>query len=261
MDYLASLPPGEAKCRWEAFCRLPVGCVILSTGIIPPDDLLQCGESYHIPVFTTPLESGTLISRLTSHLEELLSPSTSIHGVFLDVYGVGVLILGRSGIGKSECALELVIRGHRLVTDDIVQLKLRAGEVIMGTSPELTRYLIEIRGLGILNIKDLFGVTAVRYRKRVELVVNLIDWCEDSCERLGLDEQGYSILGVNLPLVNIPVGPGRTLAVIVEVAARNQLLKLQGQNTAEQVERKLAQQLALPEKSAGGEKTVAGDTE
>ncbi len=166
-----------------------------------------------------------------------------MHGVLLDIFGVGVLIRGKSGIGKSECAMELIVRGHRLVADDVVNLKLRSSEVIIGSSPSLSRYLIEIRGLGILNVKELFGVTAVRYRKRVELLVNLEHWQEKTYERLGLEEQTTRILDVAIPVVNIPVGPGRNLAIIIEVAARNQLLKLRGYNSATALEQKLNKQI------------------
>jgi HPr kinase/phosphorylase len=243
ISYLKTLSKEEARQRIQSLCRLPISCFIITTNLNPPAELIDCANSRNIPLLKTPALSSVIISRLTSYLEERLAPETTVHGVLMDVFGVGVLIQGKSGVGKSECALELIVRGHRLVSDDVVRLKLRSAEVIIGSSPSLTRYLIEIRGLGILNIKDLFGVTAVRYRKRVELLVNLKPWREETYERLGLEEQTTAVLGVELPVVNIPVGPGRNLAVIIEVAARNQLLKLRGYSSAEVLDRKLIRQI------------------
>jgi HPr kinase/phosphorylase len=243
MAYLDTLPRETARERIIALCCLPISCLIITSDLKAPSELIECANKRKIPLLATPVLSSTLISRITSYLEERLSPETTVHGVLMDVFGVGVLIQGKSGIGKSECALELIVRGHRLVSDDVVRLKLRSAEVIIGSSPNITMCLVEIRGLGVLNIKQLFGITAVRYRKRVELIVNLESWQENTYERLGLEEKKTTILDVELPLVNIPVGPGRNLAVIIEVAARNQLLKLRGYNSAEVIEQKLIRQI------------------
>ncbi|MGH6692966.1 MAG: HPr(Ser) kinase/phosphatase, partial [Gammaproteobacteria bacterium] len=161
-----------------------------------------------------------------------LAPSVTIHGTLIDIYGVGVLILGESGVGKSESALELIIRGHRLVSDDTVTVR-RVGAVLNGTGADVSRYHMELRGLGIINIKDLYGVAAVRERKDVDLVVKLDPWQEDKeYDRLGLDERTYALLGVEVPFVEMPVGPGRNLSILLEVAARHHLLKRKGYHAA-----------------------------
>ncbi len=158
---------------------------------------------------------------------------TTLHGVLLDVYGIGVLLLGESGTGKSECALDLVTRGHRLVADDVVQVARDRERIVIGQGPERIRHHMEIRGLGILSIRDLFGVAAIRYRKRIELVIRLEAWQpEQEYDRLGLEQQTYPILGVDIPMLCIPVSAGRNVAILVEVAARNHLLKLMGVHVA-----------------------------
>jgi HPr kinase/phosphorylase len=158
---------------------------------------------------------------------------TTLHGVLVDVYGIGVLLLGESGTGKSECALDLVTRGHRLVADDVVEVARESDQIVMGRGPTRIRHHMEIRGLGIINIRDLFGVAAIRYRKRIELVVLLEAWrAEDEYDRLGLEEQTYPILGIPIPMLRIPVSAGRNVAILVEVAARNHLLKLMGVHAA-----------------------------
>jgi len=168
----------------------------------------------------------------------------NLHGVLMDVFGVGILILGKSGIGKSECALDLILRGHKLVVDDNVELKKSPPSAIFGCGREPGNYCMEIRGLGIINVEDLFGITAVRQKKKLELVVKLVEWSpEEDYERLGLDEKYYKILGVSLPLIIIPVSPGRNIATLVEVAARNHLLKTRGIYSALEYERR--QRLAI----------------
>ncbi len=158
---------------------------------------------------------------------------TTLHGVLLDVYGIGVLLLGESGTGKSECALDLVTRGHRLVADDVVQVTRDGDRIVIGHGPERIRHHMEVRGLGILSIRDLFGVAAIRYRKRIELVIRLEAWQPDQeYDRLGLEQQTYAILGVDIPMLRIPVSAGRNVAILVEVAARNHLLKLMGVHVA-----------------------------
>lgn len=243
LEYIKTLSLEEARNRIIQLCGLPISCFIITSNFNVPEELIKCADKQGIPLLQTPVLSSILISRITSYLEERLAPETSMHGILMDVFGVGVLIRGKSGIGKSECAMELIVRGHRLVADDVVNLKLRSTEVVIGSSPNLSRYLIEIRGLGILNVKELFGVTAVRYRKRVELLVNLEHWQEKTYERLGLEEQTTRILDVAIPVVDIPVGPGRNLAIIIEVAARNQLLRLKGYNSAVVLDQKLNKQI------------------
>mgnify|MGYP000741521721 CR=1 FL=1 len=166
--------------------------------------------------------------------------------MLVDVFGIGVLVLGKSGIGKSECALDLIMRNHRLVADDVVEIKRKGPDVVFGSGSELIKHHMEIRGLGILNIKDLFGVAAVRERKRIELVVELVEWSdEEEYDRIGIDERAYTILDVDIPMLTVPVRPGRNMTSIIEVAARNQLLKLQGHHSAWEFQERLSQAMSV----------------
>ena len=225
-------------------CACGVTCFVLTKDLEPPAELTNAAEVYSIPVLKTRQVSSATIDGLTRFLEERLAPRISIHGVLLDIYGVGVLLLGDSGVGKSECALDLIVRGHRLVSDDIVEIK-RTGNTLNGSGPELTRYHMEVRGLGIINIKDLFGVAAVRYLKDVDMVVRLDPWQQGKeYERLGLDQRTYEILGVGVPFIEMPVAPGRHLSVLIEVAARNHLLKTKGYDPARELASRLEARLA-----------------
>ncbi len=234
ISYLATLDSEVVSRRLEDLCKAGVSCLVIAKGLEVPDDLITICDTRSVPLFRSTEISSTLIRLVTTYLEEVLAPETSVHGCMLDVHGVGVLLTGKSGIGKSECALGLVERGHRLVADDVVVLKRIVPGVLFGTGSELIRYHMEIRGLGIINIKDLYGVSSIRHRKKVEHVVELIEWEEGlDVERVGLEENTYSILGVEIPFIKIPVQPGRDLTLIVEVAARNHLLKRMGYNAAQ----------------------------
>jgi HPr kinase/phosphorylase len=198
-----------------------------------------------VPLLRSPEITSSLIRRITTYLEDVLAPETSVHGCFIDVYGVGILLIGKSGIGKSECALGLVERGHRLVGDDVIVIRRKVQDAIFGSAADLIKYHMEIRGLGILNIKDLFGVSSIRQNKKIELVIELIQWLDDlNVERLGLDERTYSILGLEIPYLKIPVGPGRDLTMIVEVAARNHLLQRMGFYAAREFDDSLQERLS-----------------
>jgi len=235
--------PAERSRMLSQICRHGVSCFIVTAGLEPPPELLEETERYNVPLLQTERSAAAVIEGLTAYLEERLAPRAVAHGVLMDIYGLGVLILGDSGIGKSECSLELVVRGHRLVSDDIVEIR-RTGQDLVGTGPELTRYHMELRGLGLINVKDLFGVASVRREKFVEYVIKLDPWKPGKrYDRLGLDESGYEILGVTLPYVEMPVGPGRNLSVLIEVAARNHLLKLKGFHPARELARKLGESL------------------
>jgi HPr kinase/phosphorylase len=189
-------------------------------------------EKAGVPLLSTRVGTATAIGKLTALLEDRLAVRQVIHGVLLDILGLGVLMVGESGIGKSECALDLVVRGHRLVADDAVEVRRRAAS-ILGSCPELTRHHMEIRGLGLINLRDLFGVASTRASKRVELVVQLERWDpQREYDRLGLDDVSFDLLGIGLPLIRMPVAPGRNLAILVEVAARNQLLRTRGIHAA-----------------------------
>jgi len=228
----------------EKLCKKNISCIVVTGNLHIPCELLKVVKNYEIPLFKTHFDSAAAIRSITSFLEDKLAPFQLIHGVLVDVYGVGVLIIGRSGIGKSECALELIKRGHRLVADDIANIKLKE-DYIVGTSDELLRFHLEIRGLGVLNIKDIYGINSIRLRKKVESVVNLVDWDnENNCDRTGLDEKQFNILGVNLPLFTVPVSPGRNIAVIIEAASKNLLLKIMDYDTVERFDEKLSKKIA-----------------
>jgi HPr kinase/phosphorylase len=247
MNFLAERPPLERSRILAQLCRQGGSCFILTSGREPPDELLAETERHRVPLLRTDLPTSLTIDALTRYLEDRLAPRVVVHGVLLDIYGLGVLLLGDSGVGKSECALDLVVRGHRLVSDDVVEIK-RRGEVLVGTGPELTRYHMELRGLGIVNVKDLFGVAAVRLTKFVEYVIRLDPWKTGKrYDRLGLDEQSFEVLGLHLPYVEMPVGPGRNLSVLIEVAARNHLLKLKGYHPARALARRLGRRLTPEE--------------
>jgi HPr kinase/phosphorylase len=186
------------------------------------------------------------VAKVTAILEDSFVVRELLHGVLLDILGLGVLIVGESGIGKSECALDLVVRGHRLVADDTVEVRRRAETILIGTCPELTRHHMEIRGLGVINIQDLFGIASTRTSKRIELVVQLERWeSRRDYDRLGLNEERYDILNLPLPLIRMPVAPGRNLAILVEIAARNQLLRARGHHAARKLADRLEHQLQL----------------
>jgi HPr kinase/phosphorylase len=195
-------------------------------------------------VLKTRSATPLVMSRLSDALDVYLAARAVVHGVLMDILGLGVLIIGESGIGKSECALDLIVRGHRLVADDAVELRARADAFLMGTCPELTRHHMEIRGLGLINVQDLFGVASTRPSKRVELVVQLERWDPTrEYDRLGLDEAHYETVGVRVPMLRMPVAPGRNLAILVEVAARNQLLRNGGHDAARRLVDRLDAQL------------------
>ena len=219
-------------------------CVLITMGLDGPVELAAEAERAGVPLLRTALTTPVAIARLTTLLEDQMAPREIRHGALLDILGLGVLVTGESGIGKSECALDLVGRGHRLVADDTVEIRCRGEAILIGTCPELTRHHVEIRGLGLINVTDLFGVSSTRSSKRVELVVHLERWDEArEYDRLGLDVSTLDILGIAVPLVVMPVAPGRNLAMLVEVAARNQLLRLRGRHAARELADRLERRL------------------
>ncbi len=243
ISFLQERAPAERARIVAQLCRQGVTCFVLTTGLVPPPELVEETEQHHVPLLRTDLSSSEIIDRLSVYLEDRLAPRVVIHGVLLDIYGLGVLLLGDSGVGKSECALDLVVRGHRLVSDDVVEIR-RRGTMLIGNGTELTRYHMELRGLGIINVKDLFGVASVRQSKFLEFVIRLDSWkAGKRYDRLGLDEKGFEILGVELPYIEMPVGPGRNLSVLIEVAARNHLLKLKGFHPARELARRLGERI------------------
>ena len=249
-SFFHTLSPSRRHEVLEAICKINISCFILTKNLPPPEDLIQLGNEYNIPIFQSSLPSSIFIRQVSTYMEEKLALETSIHGVLMDIYGRGVLLLGKSSIGKSECALDLIVRGHRLVSDDMVNIKLVPPDVLIGSGPELIRYHMELRGLGIINIKDLFGVASVRYRKKIELAVMMEEWKKEyEYDRLGLEESNIKILGIELPLLKMPVEPGRNMAIIIEVAARNQLLKESGYYSAREFDNKVI--VRLQQKGSG----------
>jgi len=231
--YLESLDAGARASALRLSLTLDFPCVLITGGFSPPPELLTEAGHARLPLLRTPVVTPTAIAKLSSILEDSLAERTMMHAVLMDVLGLGVLIAGESGIGKSECALDLIVRGHRLVADDTVEVRRRQESILIGTCPELTRYHMELRGLGVINIMELFGIASTRSSKRVELVVQLERWVPTrEYERLGIDDVFYEILGLRVPLIRMPVAPGRNIAILVEVAARNQLLRARGHHAA-----------------------------
>jgi HPr kinase/phosphorylase len=251
--YLLSLPAAQ---RAQAVLHLDgvaIPCIVVSSSLQPPAELVTLCDRIELPLFRTPLVSHVLITRVHNFLDEHLSPEVSLHGVLVDVFGVGVLLTGSSGIGKSECALDLVLRGHRLVADDVIQVKRSSGQLV-GMSAPLTKHHMEVRGLGIINVMDLFGAAAVRDRKFLELVVEMVEWKrpDEHFDRLGIDEVHEEILEVAVPKVRLPIRPGRNVASIVEVAARNHLLKLRGHHAALKLKESLERRLQVGAEANAG---------
>jgi HPr kinase/phosphorylase len=244
IQYLQAVTPEARALAVATMLSAHPACLIVTRGLEPPLELVAGCEETDVPLFVSALASPDFIVRVTAWLTDQMAPATSIHGVLLDVLGIGILLLGKSGIGKSETALDLVVRGHRLVADDIVHIRQKAG-FVFGSGSGIIRHHMEIRGLGIINIKDLFGIAAVRETKKLELVVELVEWAEsDEYDRLGLEDRQYRVLDIVVPMVKLPVRPGRNIATIIEVAARNQLLKLQGHNSAKEFQERLNRAIA-----------------
>jgi HPr kinase/phosphorylase len=245
ISYLQTLSEESARQSVDSFMSLDPACIIVTKGLDVPQVLLDSAEGKGVPLLRTPIVSSTAIDAVQKHLELQLAPTASIHAVLMDVLGVGVLLLGKSGIGKSEAALDLIMRGHRLVADDLVEVRRTSGEVLVGWASELIKHHMEVRGLGIINIKDMFGVAAVRDEKKIELVLELTRWdASESHDRLGLDEMVYPILEVPVPLLRIPVSPGRNVSSLIEVAARNRLLQVRGHHSAREFQERLDRALA-----------------
>jgi len=222
--------------------NIPV--LMISKGITPPLDFLEMADKYQTAVFSSRLTTSELTNRLSAYLDMIFAPSITVHGTLVDVYGVGLLYTGKSGIGKSEIALDLIERGHRLVADDVIRITRKAPDLIVGTGSEMLGQLMEIRGIGIIDIEKLFGIRAVRIQKRIEVEVHLTLWSDNlEYERLGIEELTTTVLGVSIPLINIPISPGKNITVISEVIAMNHMLKVYGENSALEFSKRLAERL------------------
>ena len=233
LSYLDSLGGEARSLAARGFFSLGLSCVVLTRQGDVTRSLQQAAEATSTPLFVSGSRSSRTINALHSVLDEKLAPHEQLHGVLVDVFGIGLLLLGKSGIGKSECALELVLRGHRLIADDVVRCDWRPPGMVFGAPADLLRHHIEVRGLGVLNIKDLFGVTSVRERKRIDVVVRLAEWDDkEEYDRLGVEERHHTILATPIRMLTVPVRPGRDMGSILEIAARNELLRRAGKNTA-----------------------------
>ncbi len=250
--YLHSL---SIEARIEAFNRLlkfSLPCIIVTNNNKLVPEVLQIASDHNVPVFRTPLETTKANYFLSDFLDDQFSPQTSIHGSFVDVYGIGLLIIGRSGIGKSEIALDLVERGHRLVSDDVVTVTRKGEGILLGTGTDLVKHFMEIRGLGLIDVQSMFGVRSIRYQKRVEVVVELMEWDPNGdFTRTGLDQNTIPILNVEVPHVKLPIFPGKNVTVITEVIALNYLLKHYGFDVAKEFSKKLEQVISQKSKNKG----------
>lgn len=245
LSFFEMLPKKDKIDRMKKLCSPNTPGIVISRHLEVPEELVQASNEKHVPVLKTNLSTTKFSSRLTNFLESKLAPTTAVHGVLVDVYGIGVMLIGKSGVGKSETALELVKKGHRLVADDCVEIRQESENLLIGSPPPLLEHLLEIRGIGIIDIMTLFGASAVRPYKRVTLVIELEDWDETKAyDRLGLDEEKMRIIDTDLTKLTIPVQPGRNVSVIIEVAAMNYRLKKMGINAAEEFSRRLDNMIA-----------------
>ena len=248
ISYFQSLDSETRQARIRAILDKKIPCIVFSRDNRPPTIILKEAQKAKVPIFISPIPTPRLVNLITLCLEEDFAPSTSEHGSMVDIMGVGVLIRGESGVGKSECALGLVERGYSLVADDITRLRLLEGRELMATSAEVTRTFMEVRGIGIINVAAIFGGRAIRTEKRLDLVVTLEEWDKvEEIERTGLDQQFYEILRLKIPHVRIPIRPGRDLAGLVQVAALDQKMKTMGQFSALEFNEKLMSRLKLKE--------------
>ena len=236
MAYLTKLSAETRRKRLDTLFSKGIPCMILARGHEPYPELLKIAKKKDIPLLRTPLTTSDFMSSLVKHLNVELAPRLSVHGVLVEVNGEGVLILGDSGVGKSETALEIVKRGHRLIADDQVEIRRVSETTLLGRAPEIIRHLIEIRGIGIIDVKELFGVSSVKIQENINFIINLELWDEKKTyDRLGINEETTDLLGISIPSITIPVGPGRNLAIIVEAAAINFRVKKMGYNAAKKL--------------------------
>jgi len=245
VTYLASLDAAARRRALETLLQFELPCVVISKGQEPPAELVELARAKGVAVIRTRLKTAEFYRRLKPFLDDAFAPATTMHASLADVFGVGLLFLGRSGIGKSECVLDLVERGHRLVADDVVQVTRRGNDVLIGRGHELSQHYMEIRGVGLIDIRALFGIRAVRQQKRIEVVVQLEDWeATREYDRTGLDGQTTQVLEITLPLVTVPLNPGKNLTVVCEVVAMNHLLRYSGVDSARSFNDRLLKRLA-----------------
>lgn len=243
--FLENVEEDEKEKIYDMLLSYKIPCIIFCRNLKPDDSLIEKANKANVPVFSTETPTSAFSAEIIRWLNVELAPCISIHGVLVDVYGVGVLIMGESGIGKSEAALELIKRGHRLVSDDVVEIRKVSDETLVGSAPDITRHFIELRGIGIVDVKSMFGVQSVRETQNIDLVITLEDWSrEKEYDRLGLEEEYTEFLGNKVVCHNIPIRPGRNLAIIVESAAVNHRQKQMGYNAAQELYKRVQENLA-----------------
>ncbi len=249
-QYLSRLDSQKRALAIENFINKKPIAIIMSTGLEVYDDFVSCAKDAGVPILRSKEKTSQLMASLIASLNLHLAPRITRHGVLVEVYGEGLLLLGESGVGKSETAIELVKRGHRLIADDAVEIKRASAKALVGSAPEIIRHYVELRGIGIVDVRRLFGMGAVNNTEKIDLVINLEHWIQGKMyDRLGLDEEKVDILGIALPCITIPVKPGRNLAIIIEIAAMNNRLKKMGYNTAEEFNKKLMNHIEAQQKA------------
>jgi HPr kinase/phosphorylase len=260
LTYLATLTPGGVRSASDRLFQFQMPLIVVCKGLEVPPYLVQRANQTQTPVLRTPQSTTPFIHSLTGYLDHLFAPTVSVHGSLVDVYGVGLMFTGRSAIGKSETALDLVERGHRLVADDIVTITRHHGDLLIGTGNQLLRHHMEIRGLGIIDVQAIFGIRSIRLQKRIEVEVQLTEWSNEAdYERVGLDEHKTNHLGVEIPLVTVPITPGKNITVIAEVIALNYLVKFTaGYSPAERLNQHL---LEIMKRKSAAKAWVRADTE
>lgn len=252
MSYLEQLSKEERKKILARMFEYEISCFIITWGQKAPREVIEFCQKHKVPLLRTSLATGMSVALLTFYLERIFAPEITIHGDLVEVHGIGIMLLGEAGIGKSECALELIERGHRLIADDVVKIRRVGPGILIGCPAEIIKHHMEIRGLGIINIHEIFGVGSVSSETKIELAINLEHWNpKKEYERLGIDEQHIEILGVHIPKIVLPLQPGRNIAVIVEVAAMNQRLKRMGKFSAKEFDEKLLKRLTAIGESRG----------
>lgn len=252
MRYLHDLDARQREQTLRTLFKFEVPCLIVTNNNEVDELIIQVAKEHGVPIFKTPFETTKLVYFLSDFLDDQFAPQTAIHGSFVDVYGIGLLLVGRSGIGKSEIALDLVERGHRLVADDIVMVTRKGEGILLGAGTDLVKHFMEIRGLGLIDVRSMFGIRAIRFQKRVEVVVELMDWDPKSdYTRTGLDEEGVSLLDVSVLGVKLPIFPGKNVTVICEVIALNYLLKHYGYDAAKEFAKRLEAVISEKSKQIG----------
>ena len=249
--YLKTLPNEQRAERYAVLCNHRIPCFVFSRNLKPDPQFISASEVANIPVFRCPMITMNFINRATLAMDDMFAPMGTEQGSMVDILGIGVLIKGESGIGKSECVLALVERGYSLVSDDVTKVKLIDGREVIGTSPDITRNHMEVRGIGIINVAAMFGVKSIRTEKRINLVISLCDWDDvDEIDRLGMEEESIKILDVPVPHITIPVRPGRDIARLIEVAAFHTKLQLAGHNAARELDERLKVRMQSKDSSA-----------